>query len=182
MLQSCDRLPHCGSPPPPRSYWFLTDVYPTASGRVVIRTPRWLTRLCLQHGIGRVPVAVGLLPSGTVLGDFVGRCRMRHGPQWPMLARNWGQSVARKPPCFAAFWPIGPLPLPTLFPMAAFDQPHLYSTHAGRQPCQPKRRAVPGFPGPRPALGRLKQAAAAGSCDCPVPCLSTDVASTWSHG
>lgn len=114
MLQSCDRLPHCGSPPPPRSYWFLTDVYPTASGRVVIRTPCWLTRLCLQHGIGRVPVAVGLLPSGTVLGDFVGRCRMRHGPQWPMLARNWGQSVARRPPCFAAFWPIGPLPLPTL--------------------------------------------------------------------
>lgn len=48
-------------------YWFLTDVYPAASGRIVIRTPRWLNRFCLQHGIGRVPVQVRVLLWSPVL-------------------------------------------------------------------------------------------------------------------
>lgn len=37
-------------------YWFLTEVYPQASGRHVITTPLWLSRLCLQYRIGRVPI------------------------------------------------------------------------------------------------------------------------------
>ena len=43
-------------------------MYPAASGRVVIRTPRWLTRLCLQHGIGRVPVQVRLIGCKLLAG------------------------------------------------------------------------------------------------------------------
>jgi hypothetical protein len=38
------------------SYWFLTEAYPQASGRHVITTPVWLSRLCLQYRIGRVPI------------------------------------------------------------------------------------------------------------------------------
>lgn len=58
-------------------YWFLTDVYPVASGRHVIQTPRWLSRLCLQHGIGRVPIqAVNPInPSDVRFRAFQGRGR-----------------------------------------------------------------------------------------------------------
>lgn len=58
-------------------YWFLTDVYPAASGRIVIRTPRWLNRFCLQHGIGRVPVQAANLanPSDARFRAFQGRGR-----------------------------------------------------------------------------------------------------------
>ncbi len=58
-------------------YWFLTEVYPLASGRHVVRTPAWLSRLCLQYGIGRVPIqAVNLAnPSDAGFRAFSGRGR-----------------------------------------------------------------------------------------------------------
>lgn len=58
-------------------YWFLTDVYPLASGRHIVRTPAWLSRLCLQYGIGRVPIqAVNLVnPSDVGFRAFSGRGR-----------------------------------------------------------------------------------------------------------
>ncbi|KAL4420836.1 hypothetical protein ABPG75_010492 [Micractinium tetrahymenae] len=59
------------------AYWFLTEVYPMASGRHLVRTPTWLLRLCLQHGIGRVPIqAVNLVnPSDVGFRAFSGRGR-----------------------------------------------------------------------------------------------------------
>ena len=65
------------SSPPPCSYYFLTEVYPLASGRHLIRTPMWLSRLCLQYGIGRVPIAVvnPLNPSDVRFRAFQGRGR-----------------------------------------------------------------------------------------------------------
>jgi len=61
----------------PRRYWFLTEVYPLASGRHVVRTPVWLRRLCLQYGIGRVPIqAVNPVnPSDVGFRAFQGRGR-----------------------------------------------------------------------------------------------------------
>ena len=70
-------LPSPLLPCPPRSYYFLTEVYPLASGRHLIRTPMWLSRLCLQYGIGRVPIAVvnPLNPSDVRFRAFQGRGR-----------------------------------------------------------------------------------------------------------
>lgn len=75
-------LPHRHAAPPRRTapfcrYWFLTDVYPLASGRHIVRTPAWLSRLCLQYGIGRVPIqAVNLVnPSDVGFRAFSGRGR-----------------------------------------------------------------------------------------------------------
>lgn len=58
-------------------YWFLTEVYPVASGRHVVRTPLWLSRFCLQHRIGRVPLqAVNPVnPSDLRFRAFQGRAR-----------------------------------------------------------------------------------------------------------
>lgn len=69
--------PAAAAPPFPGRYWFLTDVYPQASGRHVVRTPAWLSRLCLQYGIGRVPIqAVNPVnPSDVGFRAFSGRGR-----------------------------------------------------------------------------------------------------------
>ncbi|PSC71343.1 Derlin-1 [Micractinium conductrix] len=58
-------------------YWFLTEVYPMASGRTVVRTPIWLVRLCLRYGIGRVPIQAAALdnPNDVRFRAFQGRAR-----------------------------------------------------------------------------------------------------------
>ena len=70
------------SPPPLPAlphyrYWFLTEVYPMASGRTVVRTPIWLVRLCLRYGIGRVPIQAAALdnPNDVRFRAFQGRAR-----------------------------------------------------------------------------------------------------------
>lgn len=66
------------SPPNPSStpcrYWFLTEAYPLATGRVVVRTPQWLSRLCLQYNIGHVPIQVRCVMYCCVLLMFC--CRL----------------------------------------------------------------------------------------------------------
>jgi hypothetical protein len=55
----------------------LTEAYPMATGRHVVHTPRWLSRLCLQYGIGRVPLAAvnPVNPSDVGFRAFQGRGR-----------------------------------------------------------------------------------------------------------
>ncbi|KDD75906.1 hypothetical protein H632_c443p1 [Helicosporidium sp. ATCC 50920] len=57
------------------TYFFLTDVYPTVTGKRLIRTPRWLARLMLRHSVGRVPVAQTepVHPSSNTFRAFSGK-------------------------------------------------------------------------------------------------------------
>lgn len=56
-------------------YYFLTEIYPSTSGRHLISTPLWLSRLVYRYGLGKVPVQQVRPehPSSAGFRAFIGR-------------------------------------------------------------------------------------------------------------